>query len=138
MRAGVLENILEQLVQEEPLEKVSFTWRSEWQKGSRLAKTRDMLQKQSKQQIKSPNLGRLASWLDRGQVVVTVQSLSCIQLFVTPWTAAGQASLTFAVFQNLLKFMSIELVMPSNHLNFSAEGDMDERTVGAVVIGDLF
>ena len=125
-------------MQEEPLEKVSFTWRSEWQKGSRLAKTREMLQKQSKQQIKSPNLGRLASWLDRGQVVVTVQSLSCIQLFVTPWTAAGQASLTFAVFQNLLKFMSIELVMPSNHLNFSAEGDMDERTVGAVVIGDLF
>ena len=125
-------------MQEEPLEKVSFTWRSEWQKGSRLAKTREMLQKQSKQQIKSPNLGRLASWLDRGQVVVTVQSLSCIQLFVTPWTAAGQASLTFAVFQNLLKFMSIELVMPSNHLNVSAEGDMDERTVGAVVIGDLF
>ena len=138
MRAGVLENILEQVVQEQPLEKVSFTWRSEWQKGPRLAKTREMLQKQSKQQIKALNLGRLASSLDRGQVVVTVQSLSCIRLFATPWTAAGQASLTFAVSQNLLKFMSIELIMPSNCLNFCAEGDTDEGTVGAVVKGDLF
>ena len=38
------------------------------------------------------------------------------QLFVTPWTAAHQAFLSFTVFQSLLKFMSIESVMPSNHL----------------------
>ena len=38
------------------------------------------------------------------------------QLFVTPWTAACQASLSITNFQSLLKLMSIELVMPSNHL----------------------
>ena len=38
-----------------------------------------------------------------------------VRLFVTPWTAAGQASLSFTVSWSLLKFMSIESVMPSNH-----------------------
>ena len=47
---------------------------------------------------------------------VAVKSLSPIQLFVTPWTAACQASLSFTISQILLKFMSIESVMPSNHL----------------------
>ena len=47
---------------------------------------------------------------------VVVQSLSCVQLFATPWTAACQASPSFTIFQRLLKLMSIELVMPSNHL----------------------
>ena len=42
--------------------------------------------------------------------------LSHAQLFVTPWTAAHQASLSFTISQNLLKLMSIESVMPSNHL----------------------
>ena len=45
-----------------------------------------------------------------------VQSLSHLRLFVTPWTAAHQASLSFIISQSLLKLMSIELVMPSNHL----------------------
>ena len=45
-----------------------------------------------------------------------VQSLSRIQLFVTPWTAACQASLSITSSQSLPKLMSIELVMPSNHL----------------------
>ena len=44
------------------------------------------------------------------------QSLSCVQPFVTPWTAAHQASLSIINSQNLLKFMSIELAMPCNHL----------------------
>ena len=44
------------------------------------------------------------------------QSLSCVQLFVTPWTAARQASLSITNAQSLLKLMSIEFVMPSNHL----------------------
>ena len=44
------------------------------------------------------------------------QSLSCVQLFVTLWTAACQASLSLTISQSLLKFMSIESVMPSNHL----------------------
>ena len=46
----------------------------------------------------------------------SVQSLSCVGLFVTPWTAAQQASLSITNSQNLLKLMSIESVMPSNHL----------------------
>ena len=50
------------------------------------------------------------------QVVSSVQSLSLVQLFVTPWTAAHQVSLSITNSQNLLKLMSIELVMPSNHL----------------------
>ena len=46
----------------------------------------------------------------------SVQSLSCVWLFVTPWTAAHQASLSITNSWSLLKLMSIELVMPSNHL----------------------
>ena len=46
----------------------------------------------------------------------SVQSLSHVQLFATPWTAALQASLSIANSQSSLKLMSIESVMPSNHL----------------------
>ena len=46
----------------------------------------------------------------------SVQSLSHVQLFVTPWTAACQASLTITNSQSLLKLMSIQSVMASNHL----------------------
>ena len=46
----------------------------------------------------------------------SVQPHSCVRLFVTPWTAACQASLSITNSQRLLKPMSIELVMPSNHL----------------------
>ena len=49
-------------------------------------------------------------------VVAIVQSLSHARLFVTQWTPAPQASLSITISWNLLKFMSIELVMPSNHL----------------------
>ena len=49
--------------------------------------------------------------------VAVVQSLHHIQLFVTPWTAAHQASLSFTISWSLLKLMSIESVMPPNHLN---------------------
>ena len=46
----------------------------------------------------------------------SVQSLSQVRLFVTPWTAARQASLIITNSWSLLKLMSIESVMPSNHL----------------------
>ena len=49
-------------------------------------------------------------------VVVVVQSLKHVWHFVTPWTAAHRASPSFTISQNLLSLMSIELVMPSNHL----------------------
>ena len=48
--------------------------------------------------------------------VSSVQSLSHVQLFVTPWTVTRQASLFITNSQSLLKLMSMELVMPSNHL----------------------
>ena len=47
---------------------------------------------------------------------VVVQSLGGVRLFVTPWTAALQASLSITISWSLLKFMPIELAMPSNHL----------------------
>ena len=46
---------------------------------------------------------------------MVVQSLSHVQLFANQWTAACQASQSFTTSQNLLKLMSIELVIPSNH-----------------------
>ena len=45
----------------------------------------------------------------------SVQSFSCVQLFVTPWTVAHQASLSITNSQSLLKLISFESVMPSNH-----------------------
>ena len=44
------------------------------------------------------------------------QLLNCVRLFVTPWTVAHQASPSITNSQSLLRFMSVELVMPSNHL----------------------
>ena len=48
--------------------------------------------------------------------LVVVQLLSHVQLFVTPWTEAYQASLFFSISLSLLKLMAIELMVPSNHL----------------------
>ena len=52
-------------------------------------------------------------------IVVVVLSLSQVQLFVTPWTAAPLASLSFTIFRSLLKFRSTELVMLSKHLTLN-------------------
>ena len=54
--------------------------------------------------------------LERPRSCIAVQPLSRVLLF--PWTAARQASLSFTISQSLLKVMSIESVMPSNHLIF--------------------
>ena len=69
------------------------------------------------QQIQTPvsnslsNLGCLSQ-----TIIVVIQSLNRVQLFVTLWTTAHQASLSFTTSQSLLKLMSIESVMPSSHL----------------------
>ena len=61
-----------------------------------------------------PGVGPLSTfWL---VVIIVVQSLSCVQLFETPWTTACQASLSSTIFCSLLKIMSVKSVMPSNHL----------------------
>ena len=57
-------------------------------------------------------LSYLTSW----PYLSSVQSLSCVRLFATPWTSACQASLSITNSQSLPKFMSAESVMPSNHL----------------------
>ena len=49
-------------------------------------------------------------------VVVAIKSLSHVWLFMTPWTAVSQVPLSFTISLSLLRFMSIESVMPSNHL----------------------
>ena len=51
-------------------------------------------------------------------MISSVQSLSCVRLFVTPQTVSFQASLSITNSQSLLRLMSIELLMPSNHLIF--------------------
>ena len=60
----------------------------------------------------------LANWVLLFTCVffVVIQSLSHVRLFATPETATHQASLSFTISQNLLKLMSIESVMPANHL----------------------
>ena len=55
-------------------------------------------------------------WNSSGEYFSSVQLLSCVQLFATPWTAARQTSLSITNSQSLLKLVSIESVMPSNHL----------------------
>ena len=57
----------------------------------------------------------LKVWLTSG-IISSVQSLSPVWLFATPWTAAHQASLSITNSRSLLKLMSLESVMPSNHL----------------------
>ena len=52
----------------------------------------------------------------RDSVCHSFQLLGCVQLFVTPWTAARQASLSITKSRSLLKLMSIQWVMPSKHL----------------------
>jgi len=60
------------------------------------------------------------NYLDVGvyllQQLSVVRSLSCVQLFATPWIAVHQAFLSFSVSWSLFKLMSIESVMPTNHL----------------------
>ena len=65
-------------------------------------------------QIFSPTLCVVFSFLN--SVLFVVQSLSHVQLLVTPRTAVHQASLSFAISQSLLKLLPTESVMPSNHL----------------------
>ena len=59
---------------------------------------------------------RLFKLPHNGSHLTSVQLTSRVQLFVTSWIAACQASLSISIFQSSLKLMSIESVMPSNHL----------------------
>ena len=61
-------------------------------------------------------LGKLGGNLAPGIKVSSVQSLSHVRLFVTPWTAAHHATLSLTISQSLLKLESIDSLIPSNHL----------------------
>ena len=61
----------------------------------------------------SPIMGSFSLMCD---ILIVVQLFSHVRLFATPWTAAHQASLSFTISRSLLKLMSVESVMPSNHL----------------------
>ena len=70
-------------------------------------------------QVKQILSGKGHLWMSEQRILIyrwSVQSLSCVWLFVTPQTTACQASLSITNSQSLLKLMFIELVMPFNHL----------------------
>ena len=95
-------------------------WKSEdpWLRGFRTMCGGGLLFSIRKSRITSLirwHLGQV--WRQEGEsYVVVVQSVSPVRLFATPWTATRQAFLSFTVSQSLLKLMSIESMMPSNHL----------------------
>ena len=62
------------------------------------------------------NIGQIIMWLILPRSASSVQLPSCVWLLVTPWTTAHQAFLSITNSWSLLKLMSIESVMPSNHL----------------------
>ena len=70
------------------------------------------------QRSTSFSLESLLLLLDNVVAVVVFQSISHVRLFATPWNAARQASLSLTISWSLPKFISIELVMPSNHFIF--------------------
>ena len=61
-------------------------------------------------------LCEIVIWEKKGISLVVVQSPSCVRVFATLWTAACQGSLSFIISQSLLKLMSVESVLLSNHL----------------------
>ena len=66
--------------------------------------------------VGTEDLGSAALGTHSSSLFSSVQSLSCVQLFATPWTTARQASLSITNSRSLPKLMSVESVMPSNHL----------------------
>ena len=68
------------------------------------------------QELEIRHLTSLSLFPSSVKVAVIVQLLTHVQFFATPWTAARQAPLSFTISRSLLRLMSIESVMPSNHL----------------------
>ena len=80
---------------------------------------------------------RLGFWSKFFQVIV-VQSLSHVRLFVTPWAAAYQASMSFTISQSSLKLISIELMILSNHLNLFSFYPQFFPALGSFPMSQLF
>ena len=75
-------------------------------------------QKQFKQLTANTIQAVILCYKRKISVISSVQLLSCVRLFATPWTVALQSSLSITNSQSLLKLLFIELMMSSNHLNF--------------------
>ena len=76
----------------------------------------DSNRKVSQTELNEPWLRHRKGLRQKNHQFSSVQSLSHVQIFVTPWTAACQVSLSITNLQSLHKLMSMESVMPSNHL----------------------
>ena len=76
----------------------------------------DSKRKMSQTELNGPWLRHRKGLRQKNHQFTSVQSLSHVRLFATPWTAARQASLSITNSQNLHKVMPMESVMPSNHL----------------------
>ena len=89
---------------------ITISQSEEWPQADRLNTIRLL--------ITAPRVGHtvLKAFVCCGPIPFSIQLLSCVQLFPTPWTAACQASLSISNFWSLLKLMSNESVMPSSHL----------------------
>ena len=112
------ENWVRSLGWKDPLEEGMAThssilaWRIPMDRGAWWARVHGV----AKSQTQLSELSTSVLFMYRCLCIGSVQSLSHVQLFATPWTAAHQASLSITNSWSLLKLMSIESVMPSNHL----------------------
>jgi len=88
----------------------SYVLISTWKCSQTSSNIKKMKIKTTRCQFSPTGMGKIKNI---SNTIVVVQSLSCVQLFATPWTVARQAPLSS---QSLLKFMSIESVMLFNHL----------------------
>ena len=89
--------------------------KQKWLRGERLRMSFPLYWEPSASCKSKPIMYFILSEFVTGVHFSSVQSLSCVWLFATTWTAARQASLSITNSQSLLKLMSIESVMPSNH-----------------------
>ena len=90
--------------------------KQKWLRGERLRMSFQLYWEPSASCKNKPIMYFILSEFVTGVHFSSVQSLSCVWLFATTWSTARQAPLSIANSQSLLKFMSIESVMPSNHL----------------------
>ena len=91
-------------------------WRSRWTWSTSLPIDTSRIDLQIQKCMLKPAESRQESLTSGNAYISSVLSLSSVRLFATPWSTAHQASLSITNSRSLLKYMSIELVMPSSHL----------------------